>query len=179
MCVAAFMKCQGAAVATPAGSSASEDDAEESGGLNSTAHEWQRARRSERQPTFATIPAASNYPVPSLPDAAAAMASRIVRFVKFVAGDNGQHSFNNVALSRCNDSWVFCGVGETGEWRPGKWWWRKQEREVITLTYARKHGSEVKTRSFERNALGWYVTNGHTSASDTKVLYLLPRSTLA
>ena len=44
MCVAAFMKFQGAAVATPAGSSASEDDAEESGDLNSTAHEWQRAR---------------------------------------------------------------------------------------------------------------------------------------
>ena len=61
-------------------------------------------------------------------------------------------------------------MGETGEWRPGKWWWRKQEREVITLTYARMHGILEETRSFERNALGWYVTNGHTSAADTEVL---------
>ena len=44
MCVAAFMKCQEAATATSAGSSAFEDDSEESGGLNSIAHEWQRAR---------------------------------------------------------------------------------------------------------------------------------------
>ena len=43
-CVFVLMAFQAAARAEPAGSSASEDDAEESGGLNSTAHEWQRAR---------------------------------------------------------------------------------------------------------------------------------------
>ena len=178
-CVAARMEFQAAEIATPAGSSASEDGAEESGGLNSTAHEWQMVRRSAGQPSLATMPAAYSYTVPWLPDGAPAMATDIVRFVKFVAGDNGQHFFNHVALHRCNDNWIFFGVGDTGVWRSGKWTWRKQEPEVITLTYARKDGSEVKTRSFERNVLGWYVTNRHTSAGRTKVLSLLPRSTLA
>ena len=124
------------------------------------------------------MPAAYSYSVPSLPHAAPAMASDIVRYVEFVPGDNGQHFFNNVALDRCNDNLVFFGVGDTGEWRPGKWTWHKQE-EVITLTYARMHGIREETRSFERNALGWYVTNRHTSACHTKVLYLLPPTNLA
>ena len=135
--------------------------------------------RSAGQPSLATMPAAYSYTVPSLPDGAPAMATDIVRFVKFVAGDNGEHFLNHVALHRCNDNWIFFGVGDTGVWRSGKWTWRKQEPEVITLTYARKDGSEVKTRSFERNVFGWYVTNRHTSAGRTKVLSLLPRSTLA
>ena len=43
-CVAARMEFQAAEIATPAGSSASEDGAEESGGLNSIAHEGQMVR---------------------------------------------------------------------------------------------------------------------------------------
>ena len=178
-CVSVLMAFQAAARAAPAGSSASEDDAGESGGFGSTAHDWQMVCRSDGQLSIATMPATYSYTVPSLPDAAPAMATDIVRFVKFVAGDNGQHFFNHVALHRCNDNWIFFGVGDTGVWRSGKWTWRKQEQEVITLTYARKDGSEVKTRSFERNVFGWYVTNGHTSAGRTKVLSLLPGSTLA
>ena len=125
------------------------------------------------------MPAAYSYSVPALPNAAAAMASDILRFVEYVPGDNGQHFLNNLALDRCNDNWVFFGDGDTGEWRPGKWTWHKQDDEVITLTYARKHGILEKTRSFKRNALGWYVTHCHTSASHTKVLYMLPQTNLA
>ena len=178
-CVAARMEFQAAEIVMPAGSAASEDGVEE----------WQMVRRSAGRPAMATdivrfhraigAIVAYSYTVPSLPDGAPAMATDIVRFVKFVAGDNGQHFFNHVALHRCNDNWIFFGVGDTGVWRSGKWTWRKQEPEVITLTYARKHGSEVKTRSFERNVLGLYVTNRHTSAGRTKVLSLVPRSILA
>jgi hypothetical protein len=107
------------------------------------------------------------------------MVSDIVRFVEYVPGDDGQHFLNNVALHRCNDKWVFVGLGDTGDWRAGKWTWHKHEEKVITLTYARKKGIREKTRSFKRNALGWYVTNCHTSASHIKVLYLLPPTTLA
>ena len=178
-CVAARMEVEAAEIVMPAGSAASEDGVEE----------WQMVRRSAGRPAMATdivrfhraigAIVAYSYTVPSLPDGAPAMATDIVRFVKFVAGDNGQHFFNHVALHRCNDNWIFFGVGDTGVWRSGKWRWRKQEPEVITLTYARKDGSEVKTRSFERNVFGWYVTNRHTSAGRTKVLSLLPRSILA
>ena len=178
-CVPVGREFQAAAFATPAGSSASEDDAGQSGGLSSTAHEWQMVCRSEDSLSLAMMPAAYSYSVPALPNAAAAMASDIVRFVEYVPGDNGQHFLNNLALDRCNDNWVFFGDGDTGEWRPGKWTWHKQEEEVITLTYARKHGILEKTRSFKRNALGWYVTNRHTSACHTKVLYLLPQTNLA
>ena len=126
------------------------------------------------------MPAACSYSVPSLPHAAPAMASDIVRFVEFVPGDRGRHFVHNVALHMCCDEWVFFGnSGDTGTWRPGSWTWQKQEKEVITLTFARKGRIKLKTRSFERNALGWYVTNSHRSACDTKVLYLLPPATLA
>ena len=99
-CLSALMEFQAAALATPAGSSASEDDAGESGGFSSTAHDWQMVCRSEGQLSLATMPAAYSYSVPSLPHAAPAMASDIVRYVEFVPGDNGQHFFNNVPLQR-------------------------------------------------------------------------------
>ena len=55
-----------------------------------------------------------------------------------------------------------------------------QERtEVITLTYAWKNGIPEKTTSFKRNAFGWYVTNKHTRACHSKVLYLLPPTNVA
>ena len=179
-CVSAIVELQATALETPVSSSAFEDDAGDACGVNSSAQEWQLVCLPEGQLSLATMPAAYSYTVPPLPHAAPAMASDIVRFVEFVPGDRGRHFVHNVALHMCCDKWVFFGnSGDTGTWRPGSWTWQKQEKEVITLTYARKEGIELKTRSFERNALGWYVTNSHTSACDTKVLYLLPPATLA
>ena len=82
-CVPVGREFQAAAFATPAGSSASEDDAGQSGGLSSTAHEWQMVCRSEDSVSLAMMPAAYSYSVPALPNVAAAMASVIVRFVEY------------------------------------------------------------------------------------------------
>ena len=57
--------------------------------------------------------------------------------------------------------------------------WQKQEVEVITMTYAWKNDIPKKTTSYRRNALGWYVTNMHTSACHSKILYLLPPTNVA
>ena len=103
----------------------------------------------------------------------------IVRFVELVPGDAGKHFIHNVALHMFNDNWVFFGRRNTGEWRPGKWTWQKQEAEVITLRFAWKNGIRAKTTSFKRNALGWYVSNKHVRACQTKVLYLLPPTNTA
>ena len=178
-CMAAPLEFDAAPPATSGGPSASEDDGEESGGLNSTAHEWQMVCRSDSQLNLATMPAGYSFTVPSLPGAALARAFDIVRFVEFVPGDDGKHFLHNVALHMSNNNWVFFGLGDTGEWRPGKWTWQKQEVEVITLTYAWKNGIREKTTSFKRNALGWYVTNMHTRACHSKVLYLLPPTNVA
>ena len=50
---------------------------------------------------------------------------------------------------------------------------------AFTLTYAWRNGIPQNTRSYQRNALGWFVTNEHTTAEESKVLYLLPRSNVA
>ena len=110
-CVSVLMAFQAAARAAPAGSSASEDDAGESGGFGSTAHDWQMVCRSDGQLSIATMPATYSYTVPSLPHAAPAMASDIFRYVELLPGENGQDFFNNVppqrhlGLSRCGGHW--------------------------------------------------------------------------
>ena len=178
-CMAAPLEFDAAPPATSGGPSASEDDGEESGGLHSTAHEWQMVCPSDSQLSLATMPAGYSFTVPSLPEAAPARAFDIVRFVEFVPGDAGRHFLHNVALQISNANWIFFGQGDTGEWRPGNWTWQKQEDEVITLTYAWKNDIPKKMTSFRRNALGWYVTNMHTRACHSKVLYLLPPTNVA
>ena len=99
-CVSAIVELQATALETPVSSSAFEDDAGDACGVNSSAQEWQLVCLPEGQLSLATMPAAYSYSVPSLPHAAPAMASDIVRYVEFVPGDNGQHFFNNVPLQR-------------------------------------------------------------------------------
>ena len=178
-CVAAPLEFHAAPPARSGGSSASEDDGEESGGLHSTAHEWQMVCPSDSQLSLATMPAGYSFTVPSLPEAAPARAFDIVRFVEFVPGDAGIHFLHNVALQMSNANWIFFGEGDTGEWRPGNWTWQKQPVEVITLTYAWKNDIPKKMTSFRRNALGWYVTDMQSRARHSKVLYLLPPTNVA
>ena len=134
-CTTAAMQADVAALATSAGSSGSEDGAQESAGLNIPAHEWQLVCRSDSQLSFS---------VPPLPDGARAMASDIVRFVEFVPGDDGKHFLHNVALDRCNDNWILFGQGNIGDWRHGHWTWVKQEDVAITLTCAWKPESTCR-----------------------------------
>ena len=115
-----------------------------------------------------------SFTVPSLPGAAAGLPSDIVRFVEIVPGDGGRHFIHNVALHMLNDNWICFGRRDSGEWRPGKWTWQKQEPEVLLLRFAWKEGVRAKTTSFQKNARGWYVSNSHARACQTKVLYRLP-----
>ena len=179
MCMAAAMEFDAARAARSGGPSAPEDDGEESRGPSSTANELPMVCRSDGQVSLDIVPAGYSFSVPLLPEAAPALPFAIVRFVAFVPGDDGKHFIQNVALSVFNHNWIFFGQGDTGEWRPGNWTWHKKEAEVITLTYAWKNGIPEKTTSFKRNALGWYVTNKHTRACHSKVLYLLPPSNVA
>ena len=63
-CMAAPLEFDAAPPSTSGGPSASEDDGEESGGLNSTAHEWQMVCRSDGQLSLATMPAGYSFTVP-------------------------------------------------------------------------------------------------------------------
>ena len=106
-CMAAPLEFDAAPPATSGGPSASEDDGEESGGLHSTAHEWQMVCRSDSQLSLATMPAGYSFTVPSLPGAPPARPLDIVRFVELVPGDAGRHFLHNVALQMSNANWIF------------------------------------------------------------------------
>ena len=135
---------------------------------------WQMGERQDRCDSNESMLAAYSFTVPSLPGAAESMPWDIVRFVEFVPGENGRHTLHNVAVHMLNDNWIFFGRPGTGEWRPGKWTRQKQEPEVLLLWFAWKEGVRAKTISFQKNALGWYVSNSHVRACQTKVLYRLP-----
>ena len=135
---------------------------------------WQMGERQDRCDSNESMLAAYSFTVPSLPGAAESMPWDIVRFVEFVPGENGRHTLHNVAVHMLNDNWIFFGRPGTGEWRPGKWTRQKQEPEVLLLWFAWKEGVRAKTISFQNIALGWYVSNSHVRACQTKLLYRLP-----
>ena len=158
--------------ATSGGPSVTQEDAEGLTCPSTSPSEWQMVWQEQRQLRLQLD--GYSFTVPSLPGAAAAMPFDIVRFVELVPGDAGRHFIHNVALHMLNDNWIFFGRRDTGEWRPGKWTWQKQEPEVLLLRFAWKEGVRAKTTSFQKNALGWYVSNSHVRACQTKVLYRLP-----
>ena len=63
-CMAAPLEFHAAPSATSDGPCACEDDGEESGGLHSTAHEWQMVCPSDSQLRLATMPAGYSFTVP-------------------------------------------------------------------------------------------------------------------
>ena len=176
--MAAYMEPDSSPEATSGGPSVTQEDDEGLTCPSSSPSQWQMVWRPDRALSNESMPAGYSFTVPSLPGAAAAMPCDIVRFVELVPGDAGRHFIHNVALHMLHDNWVCFGRRNTGEWRPGKWTWLKEEAEVMTLRFAWKDGIRAKTTSFKRNALGWYVTNRHTSACHAKVLYLLPETNL-
>ena len=172
--MAEYMGPDSSPEATSGGPSVIQEDAEGLTCPSTSPSEWQMVWRPNRALSNESMPAGYSFTVPSLPGAAAAMPFDIVRFVELVPGDAGRHFIHNVALHMLNDNWIFFGRRDTGEWRPGKWTWQKQEPEVLLLRFAWKDGIRAKTTSFQRNALGWYVSNSHVRACQTKLLYRLP-----
>ena len=170
--MAAYMEPDSSPEATSGGPSVTQEDAEGLTCPSTSPSEWQMVWQEQRQLRLQLH--GYSFTVPSLPGAAAAMPFDIVRFVEFVPGDGGRHFIHNVALHMLNDNWFFFGHRDTGEWRPGKWTRQKQEPEVLLLWFAWKEGVRAKTTSFQKNALGWYVSNSHVRACQTKVLYRLP-----
>ena len=135
---------------------------------------WQMGERQDRCDSNESMLAAYSFTVPSLPGAAESMPWDIVRFVEFVPGENGRHTLHNVAVHMLNDNWIFFGRAGTGEWRPGKWTWQKQEPEVLMFRFDFKQGIGAKTTWFQRNAIGWFVSKSHVRACETRVLCRLP-----
>ena len=170
--MAAYMEPDSSPEATSGGPSVTQEDAEGLTCPSTSPSEWQMVWQEQRQLRLQLD--GYSFTVPSLPGAAAALPFDIVRFVEIVPGDGGRHFIHNVALHMLNDNWIFFGQRDTGEWRPGKWTRQKQEPEVLLLWFAWKEGVRAKTISFQKNALGWYVSNSHVRACQTKLLYRLP-----
>ena len=179
MRMAAYLEPDEAPEATTAGALVCQEHGDELSCPSSSPSHWQMVWCPDRDLCEDSMSAGYSFTVPSLPGAAPAMPSDIVRFVELVHGDAGRHFIHNVALHMLNVNLVFFNRRNTGEWRPGKWTWLKEEAEVITLRFAWKDGIRAKTTSFKRNALGWYVSYQHVRACEAKVLYLLPATNTA